>query len=61
MQFKNAIAIVHMMVGMSGIHNYMCVIWNTDVGRMLEYSTLLLVHAWRLSNSSSKVTINCGI
>ena len=43
MQSKNAIAIVHVMTGMCGMYNYMCVIWNTDVGHTLKYSTLLPV------------------
>ena len=36
MQSKNAVTIVHVMGDMHG----MCVSWNTDVGRVLKYSTL---------------------
>ena len=35
MQLKNAIAIVHVMAGM---HKFMCIIWNTNVGRTLKYN-----------------------
>ena len=42
MQSKNVIAIVHAMAGMCGMYK-LCVIWNTDVGRTLKYSTLLPV------------------
>ena len=34
---------------------YTCVIWNTDVGRTVKYSTLLLVRTQRTCNSSSKI------
>ena len=40
MQSKDAIAIVHVMAGMCSIHNYIYVIWNTDVRHALEYSML---------------------
>ena len=42
MQSKNAVTIVHAMVGMCGMHKLyiMCVIWNTDIVRTLEYSVL---------------------
>ena len=30
----------------------MCVIWNTDVGHMVKYSTLLMMHTRRTSDSS---------
>ena len=41
MQSKNAIAIVHAMVGMRGTvcisKYYMCAIWKTDIGHTLKY------------------------
>ena len=52
MQSKNAITIVHTMAGMCGMYNYMCVIWNTDVGRVLKYTVnAILVCAQQPCNS----------
>ena len=51
MQFSNAITIVHVMAGMCGVYNYMCVIWNTGVGRVLKYSTLLPINKRRSFDS----------
>ena len=61
MQSKNVITIVHSMAGMCGMYNYMCVIWNTDVGLMLKYSTLLLVCTWRTCDSSFNTIFVCEI
>ena len=59
MQSKIVITIVHSMSGMCGMYNYMCVIWNTDVGLMLKYSTLLLVCTWRTCDSSFNTIFVC--
>ena len=58
MQSKNAITIVHVMPGMCGIHKLYVIIWNTDVGHALKYSTLLPVLTRRPFGSSVKYTVH---
>ena len=55
MQSKNAIAIVHVMAGMCGMHKLCALFGIQMLGRVLKYSTLLPVHTRKPCNSSFKV------
>ena len=55
MHSKYAVAIVQAMAAMCGMHKlYVCIIWNTDFGRELKYTTLLPVRTRRTCESSFK-------
>ena len=67
MQLKHAITIVHVMVDMRDMYKLyiyilcVCVIWNTDVGRTLQYSTLLPVQTRQPCDNSFENDFICYI